>query len=104
MKAIDRTHYEVRQERQQRRGDKEEATRKKRQGRGEKEEATKKKRRRRGDKEKATRGNPSQCGSRARSRQEAENLSPWRRECQGACSGSLTIGSSTPKELHSTLF
>ena len=76
--------------RQQRWGDKEKATRKRRQGRG--------------DKEEATRRNPSQCGSRARSRRVAGDLSPWRRERRGACSGSLTIGSLTLKELYSTLF
>ena len=41
---------------------------------------------------------------RARSCWEVGDLSPLRKERQGACSGSLTIGSSTPKELHSTLF
>ena len=77
---------------------------KRRQGRGDKEEATRKRRQGRGDKEEATRRNPSQCGSRARSRRVAGDLSPWRRERRGACSGSLTIGSLTLKELYSTLF
>ena len=56
------------------------------------------------NKEETTRKNPSRCGFRARSWQVARDLSPWRRERWEACSGSLTIGSSTPEELHSTLF
>ena len=32
----------------------------------------------------------------ARSRPEVGDLSPWRKECRGACSGSLTICSLTP--------
>ena len=56
------------------------------------------------NKEEATKRNPSQCASRVRSRQEAGDLSPWRKKCRGACGGSLTIDSSTLKKLHSTLF
>ena len=67
-------------------------------------EAARKRRQRKSNKEEATRRNPSQCGSRARSWQEAGDLSPWRKECRGACSGSFTIGSSTLEELHRTLF
>ena len=67
-------------------------------------EATKKRWQERGNKEEATKRNPSQCGSRAKKQQEAEDLSPWRRERRGVCSSSLTIGSSTPEKLHNTLF
>ena len=55
------------------------------QGRGDKEEATRKRRQGRGDKEEVTRRNPSQCGSRARSRRVAGDLSSWRGERRGAC-------------------
>ena len=49
-------------------------------------EATKKRRQGRGDKEEVTRRNPSQCGSKARSRRVAGDLSSWRGErCWGAC-------------------
>ena len=71
---------------------------------GNKKEVTRKRWQKRGNKEEATRRNLSQYGFRARSWQEAEDLSPWCRECWGACSGSLTIGSLTPKELHNILF
>ena len=57
-----------------------------------------------GDKKEAIKRNPSQCDSRAGNRRVAGDLSLWRRECWGACGGSLTISSSTPKEIHSTLF
>ena len=53
---------------------------------GDKEEATRKRRQRRGNKEEATKRNLSQCGSRARSRRVAGDLSPWHGErCRGAC-------------------
>ena len=75
-------------------GYKEEATRKKQQGRGNKEEATKKRWQKRIQ---------VSVFLRARSRREAEDLSLWRKGRRETCSGSLTIGSSIPKELHSTL-
>ena len=67
-------------------------------------EATRKKQQGRGNKEEVTRRNPSQCGSRVKSRRVAGDLSSWRGEHRGACSGNLTIGSSTFEELHGTLF
>ena len=66
--------------------------------------AIRKKQQRRGDKDEATKRNPSQCGIRDRSWQEYRDLFPWRRERRGAYSGSLTIGSSTSKKLHNNLF
>ena len=44
---------------------------------GDKQEATKKKRQGIGDKEEATKKNPYQCGSKARSREEAGDLFTW---------------------------
>ena len=63
-----------------------------------------KKRAKWGNKEEAIRRNPSQCGSRARNRRVAGDLSPWRGErCRGACMV-VDHGSSTSEELNSTLF
>ena len=56
------------------------------------------------DTEESARRNSSQYSSRVRSRPIVRDLSLWRRECRGACNGSLTIGSSTPEKLHNTLF
>ena len=56
------------------------------------------------DKEEATRRNSSQCGSRDISRRVSRDLSPWRREHWGACSGNLNIGSLTSEKLYSTIF
>ena len=50
-----------------------------------------------------TRRNLSQCGYRARSRRKAGDLSSWRGERREACMV-VDHSSSTPKELHSTLF
>ena len=67
-------------------------------------EAKKKRRQGRGDKEQATKRNPNQCGYRARSKRVAGDLSPWHGErYRGACIV-VDHGSSTPEELHSTLF
>ena len=61
-------------------------------------------RQRRGNKEEATRRSPSQCGSRVRSRRVAGNLSPWRGErCRGARMV-VDHGSLNPEELYNTLF
>ena len=57
-----------------------------------------------GDKEEAIRKNPSQYSSSAKSWRVAKDLTPWCRERRKAYNSSLTIGSLTPKELHSTLF
>ena len=71
---------------------------------GEKKEATRKRQQGRGDKEEVTRKNPSQYDSGARSRRVVGDLFPWRGErCREACMV-VDYGSSTPEELHSTLF
>ena len=85
-------------------GDKKEATRKKRQERGDKEEVTRKRWQGRGDKEEVTRRNSSQCGSRARIRRVAGDLSPWRGECCWGAYMVVDYGSLTPDKLHNTLF
>ena len=57
-----------------------------------------------GNKVEMIRRNLSQYGFKARTRQVAKNLSSCCRECRGAWSNSLIIGSLNPKKLHNTLF
>ena len=66
--------------------------------------ATRKRQQKKGNKEEVTRRNSSQYGFRAKSWQETGDLSPWCKERWEACSGSLTISSSTSEEPHNTLF